>query len=68
MLEFFSDRPQQLRELALSQFRKGEKDVIVTTDVCARGLDIKDLDLVINYDLPAIVVTYIHRTVFRRLI
>lgn len=41
---FCRDRPQELREEALKKFRKNEIQVIVATDVCARGIDIKDLD------------------------
>ena len=42
----FSDRTQDLREAALAEFRDGKKPILVATDVCARGLDIKDLDIV----------------------
>ncbi|KAI6184805.1 hypothetical protein M3Y97_00635600 [Aphelenchoides bicaudatus] len=55
------DRPQKERELALEYFRSNETPVLVATDVCARGLDIKDLDWVINMDLPDTVETYVHR-------
>ncbi|KAI1730199.1 DEAD/DEAH box helicase domain-containing protein [Ditylenchus destructor] len=55
------DRPQNLREEALKQFRDYEMQVVVATDVCARGIDIKDLDHVINMDLPDNYVTYVHR-------
>uniref|UniRef100_A0A915E3P7 Helicase C-terminal domain-containing protein n=1 Tax=Ditylenchus dipsaci TaxID=166011 RepID=A0A915E3P7_9BILA len=55
------DRPQALREQALREFRNNEVKVLVATDVCARGLDIKDLDHVINFDLPNDDVTYVHR-------
>ncbi|KAI1730748.1 DEAD/DEAH box helicase domain-containing protein [Ditylenchus destructor] len=55
------DRPQPLREKALRDLRTNEVSVLVCTDVCARGLDIKDLDHVINFDLPSDDVTYVHR-------
>ncbi|TKR61798.1 hypothetical protein L596_028858 [Steinernema carpocapsae] len=55
-----SGRTQQLREEALRDFRNGVR-VLIATDVCARGLDIPDLDHVINYDLPPDKTTYIHR-------
>ncbi|KAE9555129.1 hypothetical protein FO519_001624 [Halicephalobus sp. NKZ332] len=55
------DRTQQLREEALGQFRRGEVAVLVSTDVCCRGIDIKHLDHVINYDIPMEVNQYIHR-------
>uniref|UniRef100_A0AC35TIP9 RNA helicase n=1 Tax=Rhabditophanes sp. KR3021 TaxID=114890 RepID=A0AC35TIP9_9BILA len=56
------DRPQKLREEALNDFRAHRVDVVVATDVCARGLDIKDLDHVIQYDLPSDFTTFIHRS------
>ncbi len=48
----FRDRPQENREQILEDFRKNVIQVVVATDVCARGIDIKDLDHVINLDLP----------------
>ncbi|EJW83749.1 hypothetical protein WUBG_05340 [Wuchereria bancrofti] len=55
------DRVQKQREEALSDFRKGNIKVLVATDVCARGIDVKDLQHVINYDMPSDRITYIHR-------
>ncbi|KAL3101142.1 hypothetical protein niasHS_001602 [Heterodera schachtii] len=62
------NRPQEMREKALSDFRAGVYQIVVTTDVCARGHDLKDLDHVINMDLPASgegiddsFTTYVHR-------
>lgn len=55
------DRMQKQREEALSDFRKGNIKVLVATDVCARGIDVKDLQHVINYDMPSDRVTYVHR-------
>uniref|UniRef100_A0A915PZ26 RNA helicase n=1 Tax=Setaria digitata TaxID=48799 RepID=A0A915PZ26_9BILA len=55
------DRLQKQREEALSNFRKGNIRVLVATDVCSRGIDIKDLEHVINYDMPSDRVTYVHR-------
>ena len=52
---------QANRERALTAFRKGEFDVLVATDVAARGLDITDIDLVVNYDLPMQPEDYVHR-------
>lgn len=52
---------QHERETNLGRFRKGEIDVMVATDVAARGLDIEKVDLVINYDMPTEVDTYVHR-------
>lgn len=56
-----SDRTQYQRERALLSFKKGRTKVLVATDIAARGLDIKALDVVINYDLPETPETYIHR-------
>ncbi|MCP9260672.1 Vasa [Dirofilaria immitis] len=55
------DRTQKQREEALTDFRKGNIKVLVATDVCARGIDIKDLQHVINYDMPNDRITYVHR-------
>ncbi|CEF64843.1 Helicase, C-terminal domain and DNA/RNA helicase, DEAD/DEAH box type, N-terminal domain and Helicase, superfamily 1/2, ATP-binding domain and RNA helicase, DEAD-box type, Q motif domain and P-loop containing nucleoside triphosphate hydrolase domain-containing protein [Strongyloides ratti] len=55
------DRPQNIREEALNNFRSHKVDVLVATDVCARGLDIKELDHVINVDLPSNYYTFVHR-------
>jgi superfamily II DNA/RNA helicase len=55
------DKTQQERMQALDAFKKGEIDVLVATDVAARGLDISDLPCVINYDLPYNAEDYVHR-------
>src|SRR5213076_3268501 len=55
------DKTQQERMAALEAFNKGEIDVLVATDVAARGLDISDLPCVINYDLPYNAEDYVHR-------
>ncbi|MFP5392731.1 MAG: DEAD/DEAH box helicase, partial [Gammaproteobacteria bacterium] len=55
------DKTQQERIAALEAFKKGEIDVLVATDVAARGLDITDLPCVINYDLPYNAEDYVHR-------
>jgi len=49
------------REKNLSRFRKGEIDVMIATDVAARGLDIESVVMVINYDMPQDIDSYIHR-------
>lgn len=56
-----SDRTQGQRRNALNSFRKGKADVIVATDVLARGIDIPSVDYVVNYDLPDMAEDYIHR-------
>jgi superfamily II DNA/RNA helicase len=55
------DLPQPVRERVMRSFRKGKLDVLVCTDVAARGLDIAGLSHVINYDTPEDVRAYVHR-------
>jgi ATP-dependent RNA helicase RhlE len=52
---------QANRERALEAFRRGECRALVATDVAARGLDITDIDLVVNYDVPMQPEDYVHR-------
>ncbi|KAK3696417.1 ribosomal RNA processing protein [Vermiconidia calcicola] len=52
---------QSARLGALNKFRAGSRDILVATDVAARGLDIPSVDLVLNYDLPPDSKTYVHR-------
>uniref|UniRef100_A0AC35GU99 Helicase C-terminal domain-containing protein n=1 Tax=Panagrolaimus sp. PS1159 TaxID=55785 RepID=A0AC35GU99_9BILA len=54
-------KPQHVREEALAEFRSHKVSVLCATDVLERGIDIKDLDYVINLDLPINAITYIHR-------
>lgn len=55
------DVTQQMRERVLKRFRDGTVEVLVATDVAARGLDIDEVDAVFNYDLPQDFEDYIHR-------
>ncbi|WP_338847131.1 DEAD/DEAH box helicase [Massilia sp. W12] len=55
------DKTQQERLAALQAFKDGQTDVLVATDVAARGLDIAELPCVINYDLPFNAEDYVHR-------
>ena len=55
------DRPQASRLKALEAFKAGEVEILVATDVAARGLDIDDLPQVVNFDLPLVAEDYIHR-------
>lgn len=55
------DRSQCEREQALRDFRTGKHKVLVATSVAARGLDIKGVTHVINYDLPRNIQDYVHR-------
>jgi len=56
-----SDLQQQDREKVMREFRTGATRVLVTTDLLARGIDVYQVSLVINYDLPRQKETYIHR-------
>ncbi len=55
------DKPQATRQRALDSFKAREIQILVATDVAARGLDIDDLPLVVNFDLPIVAEDYIHR-------
>jgi ATP-dependent RNA helicase DDX3X len=55
------DRSQREREDALNTFRSGQTPIMVATDVAARGLDIKGVTHVINYDMPTNIDDYVHR-------
>lgn len=56
------DKPQPARLRALERFKAGEVKVLVATDVAARGLDIDELPVVVNVDLPIVAEDYVHRT------
>ncbi|MFL0806939.1 MAG: DEAD/DEAH box helicase [Oceanobacter sp.] len=55
------DIPQQLREKAVEKLKQGTLDMIVATDVAARGLDVERISHVINYDIPQDTESYVHR-------
>ncbi|MBN2729652.1 MAG: DEAD/DEAH box helicase [Bacteroidales bacterium] len=55
------DKAQNRRQKALQDFKDGEIRVLVATDIAARGIDIDKLHYVINYDIPNIAETYVHR-------
>ncbi|MCP9612258.1 DEAD/DEAH box helicase [Coprobacter tertius] len=55
------NKTQVARQRALSNFKTGKTRVIIATDIAARGIDIANLEIVINYDLPDIAETYVHR-------
>lgn len=55
------DLSQQQRTKALDEFKKGEKNILLATDVAARGLDIPNVKLVINLTFPLTVEDYVHR-------
>ncbi len=55
------NKSQNARQRALSNFKEGKTRVLVATDIAARGIDVEDLSLVVNYDLPNVPETYVHR-------
>jgi len=55
------NKSQGARQRALGDFKDGNMNVLVATDIAARGIDVEQLSLVINFDLPNIAETYVHR-------
>ncbi|WP_026753267.1 DEAD/DEAH box helicase [Sediminibacter sp. Hel_I_10] len=55
------DRTQAERQTALGKFKNGMVKILIATDVAARGIDIDQLDAVVNFDLPSVPETYVHR-------
>ena len=55
------DLSQAQRDRVMRRFRTGQADILIATDVAARGLDIPDVSHVINYDIPESPETYVHR-------
>lgn len=55
------NKSQNARQKALSNFKSGATDVLVATDIAARGIDIDELSHVVNYDLPNVPESYVHR-------
>ncbi|MDH3649731.1 MAG: C-terminal helicase domain-containing protein, partial [Saprospiraceae bacterium] len=59
--EIHSDRTQDERNEVLQQFKSGQTPVLVATDILSRGIDVKNINLVLNYDMPRDAEDYIHR-------
>ena len=57
------DMEQSQRDVIMREFRSGSSRVLITTDLLARGIDVQQVSLVINYDLPTNRENYIHRWV-----
>ena len=55
------NKSQGARQRALGDFKDGKLNILIATDIAARGIDIEDLSLVVNFDLPNIPETYVHR-------
>lgn len=55
------DMSQHVRDKVMNKFRTGQIDILIATDVAARGLDVDDIDVVFNYDIPQDPEYYVHR-------
>lgn len=60
-LAIHGDKEQQERDWVLNEFKTGKAKVMIATDVAARGLDVKDVSAVINYDMPSSMEDFVHR-------
>jgi ATP-dependent RNA helicase RhlE len=60
-LAIHGNKSQSARERALSSFKTGEIPVLVATDVAARGIDVEEISHVVNFDVPNIPESYVHR-------
>ena len=55
------DMSQNQRDVAMNRFRNGSTSILIATDVAARGIDVDDVEAVINYDIPQDIEYYVHR-------
>lgn len=60
-LSIHGDKKQEERTWVLNEFKNGKSPIMVATDVASRGLDVKDIRYVINYDFPNQIEDYVHR-------
>jgi ATP-dependent RNA helicase DDX5/DBP2 len=60
-LAIHGDKDQKERDWVLQEFRSGKSPIMIATDVAARGLDVKDIRCVVNYDFPHTLEDYVHR-------
>jgi len=60
-LAIHGDKDQKERDWVLQEFRTGKSPIMIATDVAARGLDVKDIRCVVNYDFPHTLEDYVHR-------
>ena len=60
-LAIHGNKSQTARQIALDKFKNYEIQILVATDIASRGIDIQDLGYVINYDIPEVPETYVHR-------
>lgn len=61
IVELHSQLPQPVREKAMESFRRGECQLLLATDLCARGIHVEGVQFVINYDFPGNLEQYVHR-------
>uniref|UniRef100_A0A669PDY8 ATP-dependent RNA helicase n=1 Tax=Phasianus colchicus TaxID=9054 RepID=A0A669PDY8_PHACC len=66
--EFSSRLPPNERQRTMKEFEQGKIQLLISTDATARGIDIKGVNCVINYDTPQFIRTYIHRLVFTEIL
>lgn len=55
------DLPQTQRDIAMGRFRNGTTNILIATDVAARGIDVDNVEIVLNYDIPQDIEYYVHR-------
>merc|ERR1719253_953601 len=60
-VELHGDLDQNQRDASLAQFKGGESRLLIATDLAARGLDVRNCTVVVNYDAPKTAEDYIHR-------
>lgn len=60
-ISIHGDKSQAQRDYAMRSFRTGDIPILVATDIASRGIDVKDIAHVINYDMPRDIESYIHR-------
>eukprot|EP01026_Neomeris_dumetosa_P026781 TRINITY_DN2179_c0_g1_i2.p1 TRINITY_DN2179_c0_g1~~TRINITY_DN2179_c0_g1_i2.p1 ORF type:complete len:289 (+),score=57.70 TRINITY_DN2179_c0_g1_i2:194-1060(+) len=60
-LAIHGDKSQQERDWVLGEFKSGKSPIMLATDVAARGLDVKDIKCVVNFDMPGTAEDYVHR-------
>ena len=60
-LAIHGNKSQNNRQRSLNQFKSGEVEILVATDIAARGIDVSGIHYVINYDMPNLPETYVHR-------
>ena len=61
MESLHGDLTQYQRDIAMNRFRGASTNILIATDVAARGIDVDDVEIVLNYDLPQDIEYYVHR-------